>query len=106
MCPIPGDGTLFLCSLKVPPVWLISWVFWGLRMDLERVLLGEGWVLGFNSEIRMGIDLAEKCVGKGSYCKPFRKSEVIWRGSISEMRISIGFGFGFDDLDFGCGKVL
>jgi hypothetical protein len=45
-------------------------------------------------------------VGKGLDCKPFRKSEVVWRGSISEMRISIGFGCGFGDLDFGCGKVL
>ena len=66
-------------------------------MDLERVLLGEGWVLGFNSEIRMGIDLAEKCVGKVCLCKPFRKSEVILEGSISENRISIGFGLGFGD---------
>ena len=66
-------------------------------MDLMRVLLGEGEVLVFNSEIRMGIDLAEKCVGKSLYCKPFRKSEVVWRGSISEMRISIGFGLGFGD---------
>jgi hypothetical protein len=75
-------------------------------MDLMRVLLGESEVLGFNSEIRMVIDLAEKCVGKVCLCKPFRKSEVIWRGSISENRISIGFGCGFGDLDFGCGKVL
>lgn len=75
-------------------------------MDLVRDLLEEGEVLGFNSEIRMGIDLAEKCVGKGLCCKPFRKSEVIWRGSISENRISIGFGLGFGDCGFGCGKVL
>jgi hypothetical protein len=45
-------------------------------------------------------------VGKGLYCKPFRKSEVVWRSGISENRISIGFGCGFGDLDFGCGKVL
>lgn len=66
-------------------------------MDLERVLLGEGEALGFNSEIRMGIDLAEKCVGKICLCKLFRKSEVVWRGSISENRISIRFGLGFGD---------
>lgn len=75
-------------------------------MDLTRVLLGEGEALGFNSEIRMVIDLAEKCVGKVYLYKPFRKSEVVWRGSISEMRISIGFGLGFDDCGFGCGKML
>lgn len=75
-------------------------------MDLARVLLGEDWVLGFNSEIRMGIDLAEKCIGKLCLCKLFRKSEVVWRGSISENRISIGFGFGLVDLDFSCGKGL
>lgn len=66
-------------------------------MDLERVLLGEGEVLGFNSEIRMVIDLMEKCVGKGLYCKPFRKTEVVLRGSISEMRNSVGLGLGFGD---------
>lgn len=66
-------------------------------MDLLRVLLGEGWALGFNSEIRMGIGLAEKCVGKICLCKLFRKSEVVLVGGISENRISIGFGLGFGD---------
>lgn len=75
-------------------------------MDLKRVLLGEGGAWVANSEIRMGIDLAKKCVGKGLYCKLFRKSEVILEGGISEMRISIGFGLGFGDWVLGLWKEL
>jgi hypothetical protein len=73
-------------------------------MDLERVLLGEDGALVLNSEIRMSICLMEKCIGKVCLCKLFRKSEVILMGSISEMRIIIGFGLGLAIGIWGCGK--
>ena len=39
-------------------------------------------------------------------CKPFRKSEVVFGGVISEIRNSVGFGSGFGDWDLGLWKEL
>ena len=45
-------------------------------------------------------------VGFCCLCKLFRKSEVVFRGIISEIRINIGFGCGFDDWGLRVGKTL
>ena len=42
----------------------------------------------------------EKCAGKVHLCKRFRKSEVVFTGSISEIRNIFGFGFWFGDSGF------
>ena len=39
-------------------------------------------------------------------CKLFRKSVVVRKRDISEMRSSVGFGCGFSDWVLGCGKGL
>ena len=94
-------------------------------MDLQRILLGEDWRWELSERLFGYILGGGFCVGKICLCKLFRKSEVIWRGSISEMRISSGFGLEFGDWDLvlwkglwiswegvgfyfgmGCGKVI
>lgn len=60
------------------------------------------WISGYLGYI-LG---SEFWAGKGYLCKLFRKSEVFLAGCISEIRINVGIGFWFGDLDLVCGKGL
>ena len=74
-----------------------EWIWKGFCWERARCWVWMGGYLRYILEGRFW-------TGKDCLCKLFRKSEVILKGGISEIRINVGIGLGFCDLDLGLWK--